>query len=113
MTEKEAWEFLRKSFRDRNLVETDGLVESYYLIEGDYRELRHQGLCDCVLYLYYAAMITRQQANRMMDKIRRAVMDKMGLTYESAAYNYLYPSTYYGARKRREFCTKMIQELGE
>lgn len=113
MTEKEAWEFLREAFRDRNLVETDGLVESYYLIEGDYRELRHQGLCDCVLYLYHAGMITRQQANRMMDKIRRVVMDKTGLTYESASYKYLYPSTYYGARKRREFCTKMIQELEE
>lgn len=38
-------------------------------------------------------------------------MDKKGLTYESAADRYLYPNTYYGARKRREFCTKMIQEL--
>lgn len=113
MTEKEAWEFLREAFRDRNLVETCGVVESRHSIEGDYEELGFQGLCDCVLYLYHAGMITRQKANRMMDKIRRVVMDKKGLTYESAAWEFLYPSTYYGARKRREFCTKMIEELGD
>jgi hypothetical protein len=110
MTEKEAWGFIREAFRDKNLVERPSgvfYVKSYGKHWSDYV----LGMCDLLHDLQKSKQINQETFDTMLNKIKQAVVHKKKVNYTTAWAFFLYPNTRYGARKRREFCTKMIRDL--
>lgn len=110
MTEKETWEFLREAFRDKNLVECS--PGRFYVKSSENEPDNYVlGMCDLLHDLEKSKQINQETFDTMINKIKQAVVHKEKVNYTNAWAFFLYPNTRYGARKRREFCTKMIQEL--
>lgn len=107
LTEIQAWEFIREAFGDKNLVEIYGQIHVQYLDDAE----PLLGMCDVIWYLFGRGKITRETSEDMIYKIREEIVSKLKIQYPFAWSKFLYPNTRYGARKRREFCTKMIKDL--
>jgi hypothetical protein len=110
LTEVEAWEFVREAFRDKNLVQRFAGDVGAKCLEG---EPGHGllGMCDVLYDLYKAERISGKTFEEMLEKIKWTVVHELKTEYGFAWSKFLYPNTRYGARKRREFCTKMIRDL--
>jgi hypothetical protein len=107
LTEVEAWEFVREAFRDKNLVEIYGQIHVQYLDDAE----PLLGMCDVVKVLRERGLVSWETHDDMLYKLKQAVVCKQKVEYCFAWSKFLYPNTRYGARKRREFCTKMIRDL--
>jgi hypothetical protein len=110
LTEIQAWEFVREAFRDKNLVQRSTGEVSTKCIEGGH-DADLLGMCDVLYDLHKVERISRKTFEKMLEKIKWTVVHKFKTEYGFAWSKFLYPNTRYGARKRREFCTKMIKDL--
>ena len=110
LTEIEAWEFVREVFRDKNLVQRSTGEVSTKCLEGGH-DADLLGMCDVLFDLRKVEQIDRKTYDNMLGKIKWAVAGKEKVEYCFTWAHFLYPNTRYGARKRREFCTKMIKDL--
>lgn len=90
MDEKEAWEYIRKSFYKSNLNWDN---------EDQYNN--RLGMCRVLTDLYSKSMISTALYRTMSEKIN----------FHLGSRIFLYPLSLYGARKRREFCRDRIKEL--
>jgi hypothetical protein len=107
LTEIQAWEFIREAFRDKNLVEIYGQIHAQ--CPDDAEPLL--GMCDVVKVLRERGLVSWETHDDMLHKLKQAVISKLNIASCLAWSEFLYPNTRYGARKRREFCTKMIKDL--
>jgi len=108
LTEIQAWEFVREAFRDKNLIQClSGVYVCYSDSENGFFAV---GMCDVILELRMSRRISAKVEKSMRDKIE-AALDKKFANRQKADSSFLFNDTLYGARKRREFCTKMIKDL--
>jgi len=108
LTEIQAWEFIREAFRDKNLIECVGSVYVRYPDGEDHNWA--YGMCDVILQLRKSGRISAKVEKSMRNKIEAALDEKFA-KHRKPDYSFLFNDTRYGARKRREFCTKMIKDL--
>ena len=110
LTEIEAWEFVREAFRDKNLVQRS-TGEVYAKCPDSEPGDGFLGMRDFLYDLWIGEQIDTKTYDKMLEKIKWAVVCKKKVEYCFTWAHFLYPNTRYGARKRREFCTKMIKDL--
>jgi hypothetical protein len=108
LTEIQAWEFVREAFLDKNLVQCLSGVYVRYPDSED--RFFAYGMCDVILHLLGDRRISTKVEKSMIDKIEAALDEKFAKR-QKADSSFLFNDTRYGARKRREFCTKMIKDL--
>lgn len=109
LTEIQAWEFVREAFRDKNLLRCfSGSVYVRYPDSAD--RFFAYGMCDVILHLRGYRRISAKVEKSMIGKIEAALDEKFAKR-QKADSSFLFKDTRYGARKRREFCTKMIKDL--
>jgi len=103
MTEPEAWEYIRQCFADKNLEYSWNNTVYLKLPDG----YGSRGMCDILAILRSNYKITAVTYKKMTLRIKDSFKKK----FSDPEYHYLFPMTKYGARKRREFCSKVIEEL--
>ena len=101
MTEIQVWEHIKHVFRPSNLMDE---VFQVYAKLGDLRYTL--GMCKVVDILLADCRISETIHKKVMRRI-----DKEFPKGLHADWHFLYPNTFYGARKRRELCKRVITEL--
>jgi len=106
MTERDAWDFIATIFAPKNGEKSDG-GDWFYSTVRDWEYMHAWGMCDVIHKLNNRGLISDRLEQRMLKKI-----EKIRETF-NVSLSYVYPLTPYGARKRRQFCKKMIEELSK
>jgi hypothetical protein len=105
MTEIQVWEHLKHVFRPSNLVANSHVFARL----GDLRYAL--GMCKIVDILLADCRISETIHKKVMRRINKEFRNERFVGGLHAKWGFLYPNTFYGARKRRELCKRVITEL--
>jgi hypothetical protein len=107
MTEIQVWEHIKHVFRPSNLV--DNLT--YYVSAKIDDDTVTRGMCRVIDLLRADHKISDGLHKKVMRRINKEFRTERFVGGRDADWYFLYPNTFYGARKRRELCKRVITEL--